>query len=147
MKRSTLVMVLCLVLAVAMGVGSTMAYLQDTDEDVNVMTLGNVYIEQHEFERVVDEEGNYEIIRAEERGEDSYKLKDFTQAKPLYPATGEVTGWEETGVCFEQLDGNPLGKMTILDGLNNVQDKFVFVENTGKSDAYVRTIIAYEVGS
>lgn len=147
MKKSTLIMILSLVLAVAIGVGSTMAYLQDTDEDVNVMTLGNVYIEQHEYERAVDEEGNYEIIRAEERGEDSYKLKDFTQAKPLYPATGEVTGWDEMGVCFEQLDGNKLGKMTVLDGLNNVQDKFVFVENTGKSDAYVRTIIAYEVGS
>ena len=29
----------------------------------------------------------------------------------------------------------------------NPQDKFVTVENTGKSDAYVRTIIAYELGS
>ena len=37
--------------------------------------------------------------------------------------------------------------MAVFDGLNNVQDKFVLVENTGKTAAYVRTIIAIEVGS
>ena len=61
MKKTTLLMVLSMILAVALGVGSTMAYLQDTDEDVNVMTLGNVDIEQHEFERVQNEDGTYEL--------------------------------------------------------------------------------------
>lgn len=140
-------LVIALVLSVAMATSGTMAYLTSTDADVNVMTLGNVKIEQHEYERAVDANGNYEEIYAEERGENGYKLTDFTPGKPLVPATGAVTGWDDMAVCFEQLDGNKLGRMTVLDGLNNVQDKFVFVENTGKSDAYVRTLIAYEVGS
>ncbi|MBR6569588.1 MAG: SipW-dependent-type signal peptide-containing protein, partial [Clostridia bacterium] len=42
------ILILSIVLSVAIAVGGTMAYLQDTDEDVNVMTLGNVYITQNE---------------------------------------------------------------------------------------------------
>ncbi|MBR2717847.1 MAG: hypothetical protein IKB78_00925 [Clostridia bacterium] len=144
MKKTTLLMVLSMILAVALGVGSTMAYLQDTDEDVNVMTLGNVDIEQHEFERVQNEDGTYEMVTSEKYGE-GYKLQEFTQGKPLYPAVGEVTGYG-TGVYFDQLGEGASGGHKVLDGLNNVQDKFVLVENTGKSDAYVRTIIAYEMG-
>ena len=43
-----------LVIAVtaALAVSGTMAYLTDTDEDVNVRTIGNVHIEQIEQERV-----------------------------------------------------------------------------------------------
>ncbi|MBR3905599.1 MAG: SipW-dependent-type signal peptide-containing protein, partial [Clostridia bacterium] len=44
MKKSTLIMILSLVLAVALGVGGTLAYLTDDDGDVNVMTVGNVQI-------------------------------------------------------------------------------------------------------
>ncbi|MBQ9944610.1 MAG: hypothetical protein IJO67_09655 [Clostridia bacterium] len=144
MKRSTLVMVLCLVLAVAMGVGSTMAYLQDTDADVNVMTLGSVYIEQHEFERVTDENGDYTTEEID--GVDSYVLKDFTQGKPLYPFVGEVNnGYDKIPVRLSQLGHNSRGGMDVFPA-KNVQDKFVVVENTGKSDAYVRTIVAFEAG-
>lgn len=146
MKR-TLLTALSMIVVAALAVGLTVAYLQHSDEDVNVMTLGNVKITQHEYEREMDANGNYVTILAEKRGETGYKLTEFTQAKPLYPATGTVIGWDETKVCFEQLDGNKLGRMDVLKGLSNVQDKFVFVENTGKSDAYVRTIIAYETGS
>ena len=76
---------LATVMIAAVSVGATVAYLQDTDSDVNVMTLGNVKIEQHEYERVVDADGKYTTIDV--NGTTSYKLKDFTQAKPLYPAT------------------------------------------------------------
>lgn len=145
--KKVLLMCTAYVLVAALAIGGTVAYLQDSDSDVNVMTLGNVSIEQHEYERAIDANGNYETIYAEERGENGYKLTDFTQAKPLYPAVGSVSGWDSVKVCFEQLDGNKLGRMDVLDGINNVQDKFVFVENTGKTDAYVRTLIAYEVGS
>ena len=99
----------------------TIAYLQDEDSDVNVMTLGNVKIEQIEQER-------------NENGE----LVDFTQAKPAYPAVGEVA-WDE-----ENLLVNGVGYKVFDDGLKNVVDKVVTVKNTGKSDAYVRTIVAIE---
>ena len=38
------------------------------------------------------------------------------------------------------------GSMQVFAG-KNAQDKFVTVENTGKTDAYVRTLVAIEVGS
>ena len=99
----------------------TIAYLTSSDEDVNVMTLGNVKIEQIEQER-------------NEKGE----LVDFTQAKPAYPAVGDIE-WDE-----ENLLVNGVGYKVFDDELKNVVDKVVTVKNTGKSDAYVRTIVALE---
>ena len=43
---------LVLALTAAVSIGATLAYLTDTDEDVNVMTLGKVKIDQLEYERV-----------------------------------------------------------------------------------------------
>jgi len=130
---------LSMVLVATIAIGGTVAYLTSEDSDVNVMTLGNVKIEQHEYERAVDADGNFVT------NENGYVLTDFTQAKPLLPATGAVTDWDKKVVPFDQIGGE--GNMQVLDGINNVQDKFVVVENTGKTDAYVRTIIAFESGS
>ena len=60
-------------LTATVSIGATLAYLTDTDEDVNVMTLGNVYIDQIEQERVDDNAAQKD-------------LKDFEQNKPLLPA-------------------------------------------------------------
>lgn len=108
---------LSLVLVAALAIGGTVAYLQDEDSDVNVMTLGNVSIEQ------IEQEYN-------EAGE----LVDFTQAKPLMPYVGTL-GWKST---------NNYAYRSFT--MNNVVDKYVSVKNTGKSDAYVRTLIAFEMG-
>lgn len=51
MKKKLLALCLVVVLAVSTVVGATMAYFTDTDEDVNVMTVGNVEIEQNEQDR------------------------------------------------------------------------------------------------
>lgn len=102
MKNRKLLLIVSLVLALTMSLGGTLAYLTDTDEAVNVMTLGNVKIEQHEK----DAAGNI-----------------FEQGQPLYPAY--IEGEKITGAI----------------------DKVVTVENTGNSDAYVRTWIAFEVGT
>jgi len=141
---TTLSVVLILGLA-ALGI---LAYLQSEDSDVNVMTLGNVQIEQHEYERVV-ENGAYKTDDAY-----GYLLKDFTQAKPLYPATEvDANGnpynfgagdYDRTRVIMSQVDS--YGNMQVFTS-KNAQDKFVTVENTGKSDAYVRTIVALELGN
>lgn len=112
---------LSLVLVAALAIGGTVAYLQDDDSDVNVMTLGNVSIEQIEQER--DENGN---------------LVDFKQAKPAYPVVGPIA-WDN-----EQLEVNGGEYKVFTDELKNVVDKIVTVNNTGKSDAYVRTIVAIE---
>jgi len=144
-------MIVSVVLALTLSLGSTLAYLQDSDSDVNVMTLGNVYIEQHEYERELNADGTY---KTEEfiAGETSYVLKEFTQGKPLYPAIipngGTVGGvtwdYDDTRVRMTQVDS--YGTAQVFNTPNAV-DKFVTVENTGKSDAYVRTLIALEVGT
>lgn len=139
--KKILMMSAAYVLVAALAIGGTLAYLQSEDSDVNVMTLGNVDIEQLEYERVVNEDGTYpELTTARGTG---YELKEFTQAKPLYPEVGAIE-WDETYVWLDQLE-NGAGGMQVF-GFENAVDKFVVVENTGKSDAYVRTLIAFEIG-
>lgn len=149
--KKILMMVLSLVLVAALSIGGTVAYLQDEDSDVNVMTLGNVDIEQHEYERVI-ENGTYKTDTID--NVTSYVLKDFTQAKPLMPATEiDANGnpynygagdYDSTRVKMSQVGSH--GSMDVFVN-ENAQDKFVTVENTGKTDAYVRTLIAFEIGS
>lgn len=143
------ILVAALVLSVAMASSGTIAYLQDSDSDVNVMTMGSVHIKQHEYERVV-EDGKYKT--ADIDGQTSYVLKDFTQGKPIVPIVGDPSlpgdnlgyaGWDDTTVRMSQVDS--YGGMQVFAG-KNAQDKFVTVENTGKSPAYVRTLVAIEVG-
>ena len=43
MKRSV-ILTLCIILCLALSLGGTIAYLTDSDGDVNVMTLGRVDI-------------------------------------------------------------------------------------------------------
>ena len=149
--KKILLMGLSLVLVAVLAVGGTFAYLTDTDETVNVMTLGNVDIEQHEYERAVNADGTYKTDTVD--GQNSYVLKDFTQAKPLLPIVGDPTlpntnpayaGYDSIPVRMSQVDS--YGGMDAFAGKNAV-DKFVTVENKGKTDAYVRTIVAIEVGS
>jgi len=132
MSKKTIALVLCMVLALTLGLGNTLAYLTDSDADVNVMTLGNVDIEQVELERIEQSD--------EKTGTDN--LQQFTQGKPLFPAVGE----NQWATDYQQW---PTGGSNQLhqDELKNVVDKFVFVENTGKSDAYVRSIFAFEAGT
>ena len=124
---TTLSVVLILGLA-ALGI---LAYLMDDDSDVNVMTLGNVSIDQIEQER--DTNGNLVDF--------SSKI-DSNVKKPLFPAVFEGTSipWapEEKWVK----PGDQAWK--VVEDNANVVDKFVTVKNTGKSPAYVRTLVAYE---
>lgn len=121
MKKRTLMLVLALVAALAMATTGTLAYLSDTDKDVNVMTLGSVDIVQNEQQRV---EGG--------------KLDAFVNNQPAYPAVGPIE-WADETIIF---GGSEFKVFT--DELKNVVDKFVTVTNTGKSDAFVRTIVLIE---
>ena len=162
-----LVLVLSLVLALALATGGTLAYLSDTDADVNTMTLGNVHIKQLEYERVP--QAGHEIANDAwiSTGEtDKYDLvpdevRVFSQGKPLYPAVfaDGVIKWDDRAVpqsgdyyqswqkiISEAGEVAPGSNQLFDDSVKNVIDKFVFVENTGKSDAYVRTWFAFEQG-
>ncbi len=116
-KKKIASIVACLCLAASAVVGGTLAYFTDTDNATNVFTVGNVDIEQNEWQRGA--EG---------------KIVKFEQNKKLMPAV------------LSKLTKSPLtvGKYTFnirsLEG--NYVDKIVDVTNNGTEDAYVRTIIA-----
>lgn len=151
MKKRSLLMILALALSLTLAIGGTLAYLQDTDADVNVMTLGSVHIKQHEYERVTDENGDPvkgvegEDFTADYGINESYKLQEFTSYKPAMPAVYQkgTMDWDDFQQLWNQV-GAPGSNDLFDDSMKNVIDKFVFVENTGKSDAYYRTIIAIE---
>ncbi len=88
--------ILVIGLGAAFALSGTTAYLTSHDADVNVMTTGNVDIEQIE----------------EQLAADGASKEPFVQGKDFYPGT-EIS-------------------------------KIVSVKNTGKSDAYFRTLIAFE---
>lgn len=115
-------LLVALVLSVAMATTGTLAYLTDTDADVNVMTLGKVEIVQNEQER--DEDG---------------ELQPFTPNKPALPAVYKEIQWDD-----ERVTVGDTGYLVFADDMKNVVDKIVTVTNTGKNDAYIRTIIAIE---
>ena len=118
--KKVLLMCTAYALVAVLAIGGTLAYLTSEDSDVNVMTMGNVKIEQ--IEQQYDENGN---------------LVDFEQDKPLYPYVGEL-GWKNTSA-----NNGAYRQFT----MNNVVDKYVSVKNIGTSDAYVRTLIAFELGN
>lgn len=149
--KNALIYGVSLVLVAALAIGGTVAFLTSEDEDINVMTLGNVTIKQNEYQRVVNDDGTYATDTID--GRNSYVLEDFTQNKPLLPIVGDPSlpntdpgykGYDATGVRMTQVGS--YGTMEVFDG-KNAQDKFVTVTNTGKNDAYVRTFVAVEIGS
>ena len=160
--KKYLLIALSMVLVAALSVAGTLAYLQfQTPTDVNVMTLGNVKIEQLEYERATDKDGNWITSTTKDKyGYYPDELQPFSQAKPLYPAVfaDGVIKWDDrNGSQNASGDGShqqswaqigASGSNQLFDSsVKNVQDKFVFVKNTGKNGAYVRTWIALEQGS
>jgi len=150
MKKALLVS-LSFMLVAAMAVGMTVAYLQDTDSAVNVMTLGNVYIEQIELQRA-DGVAHNAGEAGKGNGVTEGTLVPFKQGQALYPAVPKNNA--PTDYSAEATDlffwGDYVYSGTAGNGLwndaklSNVMDKMVFVKNTGLSDAYFRTVIAFE---
>ena len=112
-KIISLCLVVCLL---ATAIGGTLAYFTDTEAAKNVMTMGNVDIEQIEQER-----------------SPAGGLQPYTQNQTLLPMGGYE--WEEVKVNDDSIS-------VLADGL----DKIVTVKNNGNSAAYVRTIVALEAG-
>ncbi len=148
MKKRTLMMALAIAAALLIATTGTLAYLTDTDSDVNVMTLGNVDIEQIELERAEGVEHSGLL----EEGD----LLPFKEGKPLYPAypkedgaytaeQNELLRWGPYVTAESTGDENGAGNgLWNDDKLVGAVDKFVFVENTGSSPAYYRTVFAFE---
>ena len=137
--KKVIAWLLVLTLTAAVSIGATLAYLTDTDEDVNVMTLGEVKIDQLEYERIDDETTGGEAA-----------VQEFHDNKPLLPAVTE-NGFDYTpGTSY--VDWAQIGKDGYTsdiwnpEKINNEVDKMVFVKNKGDYDAYVRSVFAFEAG-
>ncbi len=143
MKKKILALVLCAVMAATAVVGGTLAYFTDTDEDINVMTTGNISIVQNEHQR----------------NKDTGELEVFADDKPLYPATGDANKDGKIDNYVDDIEGkkftddanneqtidthNNTAKMFSLS--NNAVDKIVTVTNTCDLPVYVRTLFAFEL--
>ena len=137
--KKALAWILVLALTAAIAVGGTLAFLTDTDEDVNVMTIGKVKIDQLEFERIDTETADQNAA-----------VQEFHDNKPLLPAVVEKEFDWTAGDSY--VDWEQIGKdgytSDIWDPskINNEVDKMVFVKNKGDYDAYVRSVFAFEAG-
>ncbi len=149
----------------ALAIGNSLAYLTDEKVNANVMTVGKVNIEQLEYERVLCTAEECESKWESTGKVDKYtytpdKIQKFTQNKSLSPAVfkdGKIK-WDDrngsenaSGEGSHQQSwgqiGAPGSNQLFDDSVRNVIDKFVFVENTGQKDAYVRTWMAFEQGN
>lgn len=151
MSKRSLLLAIAIVTALTLATAGTLAYLTDTDGDVNVMTLGNVQIEQIELQRaegVPYDAGESGAGNGVKEG----ALVPFQQGQQLYPAyaaeSGAYTAEQDLDKLFFWGDyvfsgtaGNGLWNDAKLKG---ALDKIVSVKNTGKSDCYFRTWIALE---
>ena len=160
MKKRSLLMAASLVLALVFATTGTLAYLSDVDSDVNVMTLGNVKIDQFEMQRVVKDGEWVSTGEVDTYGYIPDEIEPFEDGQPLYPAyfADGVIKWDDrngsqnaSGTGSHQQSWGQIGASgsnQLFDAsVKGAMDKFVFVKNTGSSDAYVRTWFAFEQGS
>lgn len=147
MKKHIL-LALSFVLVAVLSIGATLALLTYEDSDHNTMTVGQAKIEQLEYQRVVDKDGNW--VASDTKDEYGYypdKLEEFKQDELLLPTTGKPA-WDDRVPGHQQSwaeVGAPGSNQLFDDSVTNVKDKFVFVKNTGSIDIYFRTIILIEV--
>jgi len=132
MKKKILALAIAAIMVATALASVSLAYLMDTDDATNVFTVGNISIEQHEQQRdrnktVTDTSVLWTY--------DETKLKDFEQDQAIVPAVYVVQNKEVVDV-----NGYPI---KIRDeSVQNYVDKIVTVENTGNTNAFVRTFIA-----
>ncbi len=120
MKRKIIALCLVITMLGVAIISGTMAYFTDTAEAVNVMTLGSVKIKLIEQKR---ENGQMVDL-------------DPNTGYHVVPAVYQEITWQENNA--------PANEKVFSDDMKNVFDKFVSVENTGRSDAYVRIFLAFE---
>jgi hypothetical protein len=152
MKNKKAIIGLGAIATLLFGVATSIAYLSDEQTNANVMTVGNVKIEQLEYERVVENGKWIPTGKEDKYGYSPDKIQKFTQNKSLSPAVFKdgVFKWDDRVQGHQQSweEIKAPGSVQLADdSVRNIIDKFVFVKNTGKKDAYIRTWFAFEQGS
>lgn len=115
MKKKILAMCLVVAMLAIAIVGGTLAYFTDTEDEINVFTLGNVVIDLVE----------------EQRNDEGTALESFEDNKVLLPIVGSAQGEKKN-----------VGGYNLPTAANWV-DKIVTVDNEGTQDAYVRVLFAF----
>lgn len=152
--KKFIAMALALVLVAGLSIGGTLAWLSATAKDHNTMVLGEIDIEQLEYQRVVDADGNWVTSSYTGYGYTADLMEEFENDMTIIPAVG-TPAWDDrngsqdaSGAGSHQQPwsqiGAPGSNQLFDDSFANVHDKFVFVKNIGKNDCYYRTIIAIE---
>ena len=113
MKKKIIVVSAIVALVAIALVGSSLAFFRDSDEKVNVFTVGTIDIEQHEKDRTG---------------------ADFVDNGLLIPVIDQTLGTATESATSRDTNGMPTDA--------NFRDKVVTVENVGTESAYVRTYIA-----
>lgn len=121
MKKKILSIALVVCIAITAIAGATLAYLQDSDMDKNVMVAGNVKIVQNETDRNGDA---------------------YEDGQKLLPAVYDGT------LAYDFDMQNTTGDGTTIDiwgeTVHNELDKVISVTNKGTEAAYIRTIVLME---
>lgn len=115
MKKKFLSLTVAIGLLATAAIGGTLAYFTDTEDEINVFTLGNVVIDLVE----------------EQRNDNGDALEEFKDNKVLLPIVGSAQGEKEK-----------VGGYNLPTAANWV-DKIVTVDNEGTQDAYVRVLFAF----
>ena len=125
--KKIIALALSALLLVGAAVVGTVAFLTDTDQAVNVMTSGNIAIDLHEAQR----QGN--------------KLVPFENGDmfPAFTMTPNLD-WNSTEATQTVAVNGQEYSFWNPEVVKNVKDKIVYVENTGRNEAYARTIFAFE---
>lgn len=152
---------LSLATVVAATVGVTYSVLtSQTPVTVNTMTTGKAEIEQLEYQRVVDANGEF-VANPDHTtsfASGTYipdELEEFQNDKLMVPISVDSMKWDDrngssaaTGNESWQQPwaqiGAPGSNQLFDADISNVIDKFVFVKNTGDVPVYFRTVIAIE---
>ena len=134
MKKKLVTGALLLAFGAVAVTGGTLAYFTDTDADINVMTAGNVKIQQDEWQ--TNAAGN--------------NYEEYTNKKALFPYTGPAD--KNTGIAnaynSKLYYPNNNGGASSTDAFataNNAVDKIVTVKNIGNQPAFIRTLFAFEL--
>lgn len=139
--KKTVVLSLAIIMCLFAVTGS-IAYFTDTITAQGQIESGNLDIEQYEFERIKDENGNYTTA-----------LKEYVQHQVLYPCmlpdglTDTSHRTEPTEFSYTAAADSAIPELAFTaalrdDSIRGFVDKIVVVKNEGSLNNYVRTFVA-----
>lgn len=125
-KKKILTLAMTLSMVAILAIGGTIAYFTDTEDEVNVFTLGNLDITLNEDKR---------------DGEDG--LTEFEDNEKLLPIVGSAQGAKETVPSKTEYKVENDWSVPTEAAAANWVDKIVSVTNNGSETAYVRVLFAF----